>query len=494
MMSNPKELHIASKEIVSQYGAVVVCTKQFLNLLADYGAFKSIPATKQILSDLLKSGFGEFIYQLYQNNDNDILSKCYSHRQEFLSEGKYRGDLTEYVYASILYSLGIIPNVSEPNVNNPFSADASSQPVTQKKYTAKIDLRKELEILKSEYLGTLQQIIIPEDCEDGKAAGYFSFETLTKQLIIEAKIQLICERLSISDDFCCKEKAKVLSQYDTNMSGQLNAELIKQQADFITTFSEYCNPSYTQLHGSFTVQTESKQAEIETKIQYLSKCLDLNQDWCLTQKQEFLASKRKSENRRNYLIGGCLACIAIVIVSLCICISLYISASDDRDNFNKIVALAEKEHSMGNQLKALTLYQTAENSYNAIWQKGSYKAKAHDAAKSISDKIFLARHSNITKYLETKDYVNAYILLKDLPKNIIIEGNTKYLYQHIESEIDKFLDESIEDELDGFLNKIYNKGKLSADDCNRLNKILQAQPDNYWSKILKSKINESYIK
>jgi hypothetical protein len=140
------------------------------------------------------------------------------------------------------------------------------------------------------------------------------------------------------------------------------------------------------------------------------------------------------------------------------------------------------------------LYQTAENSYNAIWQKGSYKAKAHDAAKSISDKIFLARHSNITKYLETKDYVNAYILLKDLPKNIIIEGNTKYLYQHIESEIDKFLDESIEDELDGFLNKIYNKGKLSADDCNRLNKILQAQPDNYWSKILKSKINESYIK
>ena len=102
---NNKDFHIIVKDIVSKHGDSIIEKPQFPNLLADLGAYKDLPALKQIVNTLLKSGFGAFLYNLTQNKENNILEKCYEHRMEFISEGKFREDLTEYTYSRFSFSL-----------------------------------------------------------------------------------------------------------------------------------------------------------------------------------------------------------------------------------------------------------------------------------------------------------------------------------------------------------------------------------------------------
>ena len=52
-----KKLHIIAKDVVTQKGDIIITKNQFLNLLADLGAYKELPATKIILNALFKADF-----------------------------------------------------------------------------------------------------------------------------------------------------------------------------------------------------------------------------------------------------------------------------------------------------------------------------------------------------------------------------------------------------------------------------------------------------
>lgn len=219
---NNKDFHIIAKEIIAKNGIEIISKKQFPNLLADLGAYKDLPALKTILNELFKLGFGTFLYELKQNQEGDIFEKCFEHRKEFLSEGKYREDLTEYIYSSLLFALGLIDNIEEPKVKNPFSAEAAqnqAKPKVKKKGTPALNLNKMLEDLKEEYLQTFDEIIIPKG-KIAKASGYFTSETLNKQYVLENKIYILSNRLGENIGWCKAQKEAFLSKHVQSKSAQ----------------------------------------------------------------------------------------------------------------------------------------------------------------------------------------------------------------------------------------------------------------------------------
>lgn len=216
-------LHQQIRDIVLQHGENIVAQRQFYNLLADYGAFKDTPAAKQIMNDLLHNGFGKFIYELKTDGKKDILQEIAKHKKEFLSDGKYRQDITDYIYASILFGLGVIENVDNVNFDNPYSTGPQqSQPNNTpiKPNKPALDLKKMLEDLKKEYLATFEEVVIPPKRLFGQASGYFEITTLNKQYVIENKIKLIIERIGGDADWCQNEKADFLSQYSHSKKKQ----------------------------------------------------------------------------------------------------------------------------------------------------------------------------------------------------------------------------------------------------------------------------------
>ena len=219
---NNKDFHIIAKEIISKNGIEIISKKQFPNLLADLGAYKDLPALKTILNELFKLGFGKFLYELKQNKEGDIFEKCFDHRKEFLSAGKYREDLTEYIYSSLLFALGLIDDIEEPKVKNPFSAEASqnqTKPKAKKRNAPALNLKKMLEDLKKEYLQTFDEIIVPKG-KIAKASGYFTPETLNKQYILENKIIILSKRLGEDLDWCKVKKEEILSKHVQSKSAQ----------------------------------------------------------------------------------------------------------------------------------------------------------------------------------------------------------------------------------------------------------------------------------
>jgi hypothetical protein len=489
-MSNSKELHIASKEIVSQYGEAVVGTPQFKNLLADYGAFKDIPATKQILTDLQNAGFGAYLYELKQTHDTDILKKCYSHRQEFLSEGKYREDITIYVYSSMLYALGLIDDVSEPKVKNPFSADKTSQEKNaEKKAIPHVDLGKMVELLKDDYLKLLKQIVIPDSTAEGQASGYFTTSTCTKLLVIEEKLRIIGERVNKDYLSWCKDqKEKALGKYFKDEKGQQRKLLDSLQQKYLDTFDSYHKPTGKKVNGYFDEATLSLQKELEPDISYLCSCLGEDSDWCQKELNKFLSEQATAEKRRKNIFTGICAAIGAAIVGGGITTSTYVSSADDRAQYEETYAMAVAASDKGDYVKAIDLYNQAGDNYSAFWNSSSYKDQAHEGAVAASNKIFNEDYQTIQQAVNNSDYVGAYLAIKSLPTNLVLENDNQEKLRSTTTLVESNLETALKSELDNLIDEIYStKGHLSESALQRLDQLLTVDSNHYWLKFIKNK-------
>jgi len=69
------------KDVVDKFGVDVIRDDRFVNILNDMGAFTGSPATKRVLGELLKLGYGEKLYALYEDKDPswDVKIKSYTH-------------------------------------------------------------------------------------------------------------------------------------------------------------------------------------------------------------------------------------------------------------------------------------------------------------------------------------------------------------------------------------------------------------------------------
>jgi hypothetical protein len=486
-----KELHIASKEITARFGDAVITTKQFLNLLADYGAFKDIPASKQILADLQKSGFGSYLYDLKQKQDKEILEKCYSHRQEFLSNGKYRDDITVYVYASMLYALGLIEDVSEPKVNNPFSAEKSVGDYrNSNKDIQHLDLDKIVELLKRDYLLLIKEIIVPEPSKECVASGFYSTSTRTKLLVIEEKLRIIGEIVNNDYSAWCKEKKnEELCKYDKDEDGQRENLLNTLKKKYIDTFKLYHKPTGRRFNGYFDESTLSLQKSIETDIIYLCSCIGKEKDWCSTELNSFLSKQHSSEKLRKILFAGTFTTAAAAIVTCVFAVSAYLKSADDRAQFEETYAMALAAYNDADYVRAVDLYNKACDGYKSSWKRSSYKEQAHGGAITASNKIFSKEYETIQRLISESDYVGAYLTIKSLPQNLTLDAVNQGKLLDVKEMVESNIESSLKNEVENLISQIFtSNGHLSANTQHRLDQMLTVDNNNYWLKFIKDKV------
>ena len=103
------ELHLALKEIISQEGDNMINNIQIINFLLDYQAFKERPATKQILRDVINSGYAKKIHSLNILTP-DWQTKFKRYQYDFIDLYGYKEELAIYVFESIAYGIGLLHN------------------------------------------------------------------------------------------------------------------------------------------------------------------------------------------------------------------------------------------------------------------------------------------------------------------------------------------------------------------------------------------------
>lgn len=108
------ELHKALKEIIVQKGVDMINNIQIINFLLDYQAFKEKPAAKPILRDVINSGYGEKICNL-NSNAPDCQTKFKQYLHDFIDSFGYKEELTNFVFDSIAYGLGLNLTMENPN-------------------------------------------------------------------------------------------------------------------------------------------------------------------------------------------------------------------------------------------------------------------------------------------------------------------------------------------------------------------------------------------
>ena len=104
------ELHKAIKEIISLKGKDIIANAQIINFLLDYQAFKDFPAAKMVLRDIIGMGYSEKILSLDSNNQG-WRTKWSQYIHEFTESYGYKEDLVFYVFNSIVFGVGITPNL-----------------------------------------------------------------------------------------------------------------------------------------------------------------------------------------------------------------------------------------------------------------------------------------------------------------------------------------------------------------------------------------------
>jgi len=166
----------------------------------------------------------------------------------------------------------------------------------------------------------------------------------------------------------------------------------------------------------------------------------------------------------------------------------YTSSGEARANYENTIASANAEMSKGNYIAAITLFQKAENDYDASYSSSTYKGEAHSKASLASDKIISEWVNQVSPLIRYNRPAKAKILTMALPANLVLEGGSEETYKKITEQIDNSLAQRTSTIVDQLLNEIYtNNGKLSESSKQELDEMIEVIPDNYWLNFIKEK-------
>ena len=296
------KLSDAIKDIISRFGAIVLPTRQFVNLLDDIGGFKEEPAaSKKVMKGLLDSGFGELLYSLSEKrvgNWQNSVRKCVA---DFAAKSGYKDELINKIAAQLLYSLGLIDEL--PKI------DISSQSKTTATPKIQIGDPKELlYALKQEYITALSELLTITTDEYGHKYGYYSTEANTRLYVIDSKIRIIAKEIGESDidSWLTVEKSKV-----ENKNRPTSAQIKQALDDLMSTLERDYKALMEKGHiveddefglksARFAPNVSSDLRPLEQKIIIIgNKRKENRQSWIDKTKSDFLASKSSPASARN---------------------------------------------------------------------------------------------------------------------------------------------------------------------------------------------------
>ena len=324
-----------------------------------------------------------------------------------------------------------------------------------------------------------------EDDEFGLKSACFYPNVVSDLLAIEKKILAIGKRKNEDkQSWIDKTKSDFLASKSSPISAR-NSVLDQLKNEYLTRLNSLDKETKT---GEINF-SDSELSEIRRKLINLGTLLNQNLvTWCnsennrVTEERDKSFSKRK---KRNIILSS-VAGLALIIGGGNL-IS-YTSSSEARATYEATMTSGNTKMSKGNYAAAITLFQKAENEYDAYYSSSTYKKDAHSRAAEASDKVIAEWVNQVTPMIKENRPAKAKLLTMALPTNLVLEGSTEDTYKNITQQIDNSLSARTSAIVDQLLNEIYtNNGKLSDSSKQELNEMIEVIPDNYWLNFIKEK-------
>ena len=336
-----------------------------------------------------------------------------------------------------------------------------------------------------EYRAEMEKGCSIEDDEFGLKSACFHPNVVSDLLAIEKKIIAIGKRKNENkQSWIDKTKSDFLASKSSPISAR-NGVLDQLKNEYLTKLNSLDKETKT---GEIDF-SDSELSEIRRKLINLGTLLNQNMvTWCdsennhVTEEREKRFSKRK---KRNVIISS-VAGLALIIGGGNL-IS-YTSSSDARSTYEATMTSGNTEMSKGNYAAAITLFQKAENEYDASYSSSTYKKEAHSKAAEASDKVIAEWVNQVTPLIKEVRPAKAKLLTMALPTNLVLEGSSEDTYKNITQQIDNSLSTRTSAIVDQLLNEIYtNNGKLSESSKQELDEMIEVISDNYWLNFIKEK-------
>lgn len=109
--------------VIKQFGHDIICSERFINILSDYGGF-DLKAVKTVMRQLIKSGYGQKMYELDKEFHPDRNMKVKTYIAELTAMG-FQNGYVSYTFDCLCHGLGwtydnpiLDPNVQDDSVNS----------------------------------------------------------------------------------------------------------------------------------------------------------------------------------------------------------------------------------------------------------------------------------------------------------------------------------------------------------------------------------------
>ncbi len=336
-----------------------------------------------------------------------------------------------------------------------------------------------------EYRAEMEKGCSIEDDEFGLKSACFYPNVVSDLLAIEKKILAIGKRKNEDkQSWIDKTKSDFLASKSSPISAR-NGVLDQLKNEYLTRLNSLDKETKT---GEIDF-SDSELSEIRRKLINLGTLLNQNMvTWCdsennrVTEERDKRFSKRK---KRNIILSS-VAGLALIIGGGNL-IS-YTSSSEARATYEATMTSGNTAMSKGNYAAAITLFQKAENEYDASYSSSTYKKDAHSKAAEASDKVIGEWVNQVTPLIQANRPAKAKLITMALPANLVLEGSSEDTYKNITQQIDNSLSARTSAIVDQLLNEIYaNNGKLSESSRQELNEMIEVIPDNYWLNFIKEK-------
>jgi len=324
-----------------------------------------------------------------------------------------------------------------------------------------------------------------EDDEFGLKSACFYPNVVLDLLAIEKKILAIGKRKNEDkQSWIDKTKSDFLVSKSSPISAR-NGVLDQLKNEYLTRQNSLDKETKT---GEIDF-SDSELSETRCKLINLGTLLNQNMvAWCNSENKRVTEerAKRFAKRKKRNIILSSFAGLALIIGGGNL-IS-YTSSSEARATYEATMTSGNTEMSKGNYVAAITLFQKAENDYDAYYSSSSYKKEAHLKAVEASDKVIAEWVNQVTPLIKEDRPAKAKLITMALPTNLVLEGSSEDTYKNITQQIDNSLAAHTSAIVDQLLNEIYtNNGKLSESSRQELDEMIEVIPDNYWLNFIKEK-------
>ena len=469
----------AVKQAVDALGVDTLRSSSFVNVLADYGAFRIADGKeKLIIKSLIADGYGAKIIGWLNEHKADWKQQNEDYVLDFVSRGNFdKKEVSDVVYG-LLQGVGLISD-----------ADAVEAVIT--------DPEQELEDAKKSYTKSLERLVTKtKDCL-GLDDAYFRVEACNELYFWEGKIALLMQHLNEKDvDWCKNKKLDCLAKYRAPYSKRKSvaqATIDSLTGDYNKLLTDSIVVSKGLLTGAKPFYEDaivSKLDEMAMKLRKAQTILRLPVTF--DSKKDMQAAIDAANKRRKSVRIALFSMIAIIVAVLTI-----IAISKARYAANKPNILAiENKIGEGDSLmslkqfdKAYLAYENGIEFYGISYKQQMYQSKVDGKLKELSEQAIdeFERQCNAI-IAANNDYLPIEEFIGVIPKQVRNDGRYTERIQSVVKRYQLKANESFEIRFDSLLKDISkNKGKLSEDSKKELEALLKYNPNDYWLNFIKKR-------